>query len=227
MMFALFAGVVSGAGDSALAGVIKWTDDQGKTHFTNDISKIPRKFRDQGKLKSVRTSSTKQASTSSPTSGGSSEKKADDGILSKEDLGKLQLATNFLKKEMTFANVEDTSFHTPTGLRAFGKKFTALNEERKRAKTALDGTGVPAIKKVVAHIEATLKAADENPNWMRKLSAANTIKRVKSEVSGNQGLINALEEARKNSEENEKKKEEEKKADKGGQDKKTKKSAAK
>ena len=226
MMLALLAGVVSGAGDSALAGVIKWTDDQGKTHFTNDISKIPRKFRDQSKMKSVRTSGTKRASN--PASSGPSEEKADDGILSKEDLGKLQQATNFLKKEMTFANVEETSFHTPTGLRAFGKKFTALNAERKRAKTALGGTKVPVINKVVAHIDATLKAADENPNWMRKLSAANTIKRVKSEVSGNPGLINDLEEARKNSEEKEKKKkEQEKKADKGGQDKKNKKSAAK
>jgi len=226
MMFTLLAGVVSGAGDSVLAGVIKWTDDQGKTHFTNDISKIPRKYRDQGKMKSLRTSGTKDASN--PSSSGSSGKKADDGILSEEDLGKIQQATNFLKKEMAFAKVEDTSFHTPTGLRAFGKKFTALNVERERAKTALGGTQVPAIKKVVAHIDATLKAASENPNWMRKLSAANTIKRVKSEVSGNTGLINALEEARKKSEENEKKKkEEEKKADKSGQDKKDKKSAAK
>ncbi len=229
MAFALLAGMASGSGDSVLAGVIKWTDDQGKTHFTNDISKIPRKYRDQGKMKSVRTSGTKRAS--SPGGGGSSEEKADDGILSEEDIGKIQQATNFLKKEMTFARIEDTSFHTPTGLRAFGKKFTALNAERQKTKNALEGTRVPAIKKVVAHIDATLKAADENPNWMRKLSAANTIKRVKSEVSGNPGLINALEEAIKESAENEKKKkekeEEEKKADKGGQDKKINKSAAK
>lgn len=219
MMFILISGLFSMPGSIVHAGVIKWKDDQGKTHFTNDISKIPRKYRDQDKMKSVRTSVTKRGPGT--TSKDSGEETTDDEILSKEDLGKIQQAINFLKKEKNFAAVEETSFHTPTGLRAFGKKFTALNEERKRIKSALDGTKVPSIKKVVAHIDSTLKAADENPNWMRKLSAANTIKRVKSEISGNQGLINDLEEARKKSEEKQKEKEEKKKAGKGEPDKKS------
>ncbi len=219
MMFILISGLFSMPGNIVFAGVIKWKDDQGKTHFTNDISKIPRKYRDQGKMKSVRTSVTKRGPGT--TSKDTSEETTDDEILSKEDLGRIQQAINFLKKEKNFAVVEETSFHTPTGLRAFGKKFTALNEERQRTKTALDGTKVPSIQKVVAHIDSTLKAADENPNWMRKLSAANTIKRVKSEISGNQGLIKDLEEARKKSEEKQKEKEEKKKAGKGEPDKKS------
>lgn len=214
-MFVLLSGVFSGLNESAFAGVIKWKDDQGKTHFTNDISKVPRKYRDQGKMKNIRTSATKRGP--GPASEGSNEEKTDDGILSKEDLGRIQQAINFLKKEKEFAKTEETSYHTPTGLRAFGKKFTALNSERQRAKSALGGTSVPSIQKVVAHIDATLKAAEENPNWMRKLSAANTIKRVKSEVSGNQSLINDLEEARKKSEEKQKEKEEKEKKEKTGQ----------
>ncbi len=210
LMIALFTGVVAGAGNFAQAGIIKWTDDSGKTHFTNDLSKIPRKFRDQGKMRSIRSTGTSQTPDSPAKS--SSSKSKDKDILSKADLAKIQKAKAFLKKEMQFAKDGDTSYHTPTGLRAFGKKFSALNVERKNAKTMLEGSAVPSLQKVVAHIDATLSAAEENPNWMRKLSAANTIKRVKSEVSANPGLISVLETAEKKSEEKKKEQEQEKKA---------------
>ncbi len=214
LMVALLAGVTAGASQPAWAGIIKWKDDQGKVHFTNDISKIPKKYRDQDTMEKMRGAASQPAPSAPAQSNDKS--KEDDGILSKEEIGKIQTAKSFLQREMQFAKAEDTSFHMPTSLRAFGKKFTSLNADRERTKKTIDGTDVPSLQKVVAHIDSALKAAEANPNWMRKISAANTIKRVKSEVSANPGLIAALQAAEEESRKKEKEKEEKAKTGKDG-----------
>lgn len=222
-MFALLAGAAAGAGTPAWAEIIKWKDDQGKVHFTNDISKIPKKYRDQDKMQKMR--GTASQPTSSAPAQGTEKSKEDDGILSKEELAKIQTAKSFLQREIQFAKTEDTSFHMPTSLRAFGNKFSDLNADREKTKKAIDGTDVPALQKVVTHIDSALKAAEANPNWMRKISAANTIKRVKSEASANPDLIAALQAAEEESRKKEKEKEE--KAKTGKDDKSAKKDNAK
>ena len=82
---------------------------------------------------------------------------------------------------------------------------------------------MPSLNEVVSHIESALKSAEENPNWMRKLSAANTVQRLKQEVAVNGGLIAALDAAVKKSKEKEKEREEKEKAEKKKQDGKDKK----
>ncbi len=199
------------------AEIFKWTDDQGKVHFTNDKSSIPRKFRDAGDLKQLRGSGATPDSGDSPASARKPGKDAE--ILTEAELAKIETAKAFLRKEQRFVQDEDTAYHTPTAMREFGNKYSMLNQEREQAKKSIDGTNVPALRNVVSHIEATLKSAEENPNWMRKLSAANTVKRLKTEVAGNGALIASLDAAVEKSKEKEKEKEKEE-AEKAEKDKK-------
>ena len=38
----------------ALADVFRWTDEQGRTHFTDDVNKIPEQFRPEAKEKKLK-----------------------------------------------------------------------------------------------------------------------------------------------------------------------------
>jgi len=49
------------------AKVYKWVDEQGKPHFTDNKSKIPSKFRNQGKQPPNQPSSFKKSSPTSPS----------------------------------------------------------------------------------------------------------------------------------------------------------------
>lgn len=199
------------------AVIFKWKDEQGKVHYTNDKSKIPRKYREGGGMDQIRGSAS-SSSGSGATGGQSGKDKNDEEILSEAELSKIQKAREFLNREKKFVSEEETSFHTPTGLRAFGNKFNTLNQDRMKVKNEIQGTKVPSLNKVVAHIDTTLKNAEENPNWMRKLSAANTVKRLQQEVAANGGLIAELDAAvrksREMEEEKKKKEAEEKEKDK-------------
>lgn len=53
MIFALL-GCIFLLPDPAMAKIYKYKDDQGRTHFTDDASKIPLKYREQGAVKKFR-----------------------------------------------------------------------------------------------------------------------------------------------------------------------------
>ena len=217
----LFLGLILAPASPLHAAIFKWTDDKGKVHYTNDKSKIPRKYRDSGEVGKLRGAEGKPDAGSAPASGSADRK--DDEILTEAELSKIETARSFLSREKDFVSQEETSFHTPTGLRAFGNKYNSLNQDRTSVKKQIEGTRVPSLNEVVSHIESALKSAEENPNWMRKLSAANTVQRLKQEVAVNGGLIAALDEAVKKGKEKEKKREEKEKAEKKKQDGKDKK----
>lgn len=212
----LFLGLILAPASPLHAAIFKWTDDKGKVHYTNDKSKIPRKYRESGEVGTLRGSEGKSSAGSAPASASAGGK--DDAILTEEELSKIEIALSFLNRERDFVSQEETSFHTPTGLRSFGNKYNSLNQDRASVKKQIEGTQVRPLNEVVSHIESALKSAEENPNWMRKLSAANTVQRLKQEVSVNGGLIDALDEAVKKSKEKAKELEEKKEAEKKKQD---------
>ncbi len=191
------------------AEIIKWKDDQGKIHYTNDRSKIPKQFRNPARMEKLR-GVAGQRPASAPANAQTDEES--DDILTKEDEALIKQAKKFLKDEQAFAKKHRDSALMPTQMRVFFNAYTKLTGEREAMKKKLEGSKVPAIQQVVAHINATLETAKAYPVSMRKMSVATTIGRVKTEVSGNDALISSLdgavEKSKKSKEEQDKKEQE-------------------
>jgi len=85
MIFALLA-LIAFQPDPAIAKIYKYKDDQGKTHFTDDPSSIPMRYRKKGSMKKFRgvAEPTPEVSTSTKSSKKKSEEK-EVGLSSKSE----------------------------------------------------------------------------------------------------------------------------------------------
>jgi len=218
----VFLGTAVCLSGPATAQIYKWTDETGKTHYTNDKSKIPRQYRNPERLQQMRGSTPGSstfgggggnASGGAPSGGGPSKGEDDKGILSDSDEALVKDLQAFLKKETEFAKEQETATMNPTGQRGFINAFQGLNSERQAVLGRVKDSKVPEFKEVASHIQSGLNAATANPVGIRKMAVADTLKRVKSETSGNESLIQKLEKAVEKSKELKKEKEKKKKAE--------------
>ena len=87
MIFALL-GLIAVQPDPAIAKIYKYKDEQGRTHFTDDASKIPLRYRKKGTVKKFREVNEPSPSShvGSETSKEDESKDKKDGILSAKEV---------------------------------------------------------------------------------------------------------------------------------------------
>lgn len=212
---------------STYAGLYKWTDDEGKVHFTDDKNNIPKKYRTKSQLKKLRSiESPSSAGKSSDDSKGATKDRAkgdasvagnnEEGVLTEEEEKTIVELIAFFESE----NARNKAFEgKPStmgnymimreGLEKFLPKKKALMESLSKSKE-------PALKETYNYLKTSI-AADEAQIATQFQSGLSRgyFKRIVSEITTKEDLKkklqDALEKSKKKKEELEKAEEEKKK----------------
>ena len=107
--------------DPVFAKIYKYKDDNGKTHFTDDASKIPARYRNKDSVKKFRgvNEPTPSSGTSSGLSGQNSSEKGMDAGLSSQDEGLVKKAIQVFKVGIALGKqYENNQPNSPNGRRA-------------------------------------------------------------------------------------------------------------
>ena len=212
LIFALLGLILLQSGP-VLAKIYKYKDDQGKTHFTDDASKIPMKYRKQGSVKRFRevqepgSASLGSKGSSSPASAGGGQQS---GILRSSDIGLIKRAISVFEvgKKMG-KQYENLMPNFPNGQAAVTAIQSALPLKEGLA-ADLEGTKVPELKSALSFLKQSI-ASDQNEMSIGsglQTRIASIFARLASEGKQQAAIIKQLEQAIKTSE---KKKEEAKK----------------
>jgi hypothetical protein len=194
------------------ARVYKYKDDQGKTHFTDDPSKIPLKYRREDSLKKFR--GVAEPSPSSEASPGISSKKTGSGPtggpagrgkdqgLSSEEVTQVNKSIQVLRAGVALANQNKNmrpNFNNGRRLvdaiqKSAPQKISLANE--------LEGTRVPVLKEVLGFLKRSIAKDEQSKSVGQGLTRriAAMIDRVTEEGQQQAELISKLEKALKDSE---------------------------
>jgi len=218
------------------AGLYKWTDDTGRVHFTDDKSKIPRKFRTKDRLKKLRQlddrSSSPTASLGSskggsgPAGGDGPGGETEKGILSEEEEQAVQETIAFFKSE----NAKNVKFKSSPPISPNYQRMTAnmrasLPQKQKLIAT-FAGSIIPALKGTYEYLKKS-EAGDQTQIktvWKGNSQAYGYFRRILSEIDTKRALTGDLQAAIEvsNKKKEEIRKEEEEKAAQVEESKKTK-----
>jgi hypothetical protein len=213
--------------DPVIAKIYKYKDEHGKTHFTDDASKIPLRYRDKGSVKRFKGVNEPPPAAGAPpgfpgqasAGGGGSEVKEDEGLSPQEValVGKtiqvfkvgIVLATRYKNVQPSFAN----------GLGAVNAIQSALPLKESLA-SELAGTKVPELKEALGFLNQSIAVDQQTKSVGQGLKKriVGILNRMADEGKQQAALIKKLEKALKESEkkkaEAEKKKKEEAKKEK-------------
>ena len=194
--------------DPGMARIYKYKDDQGKTHFTNDASQVPLKYRKQGILKKykgvVEPKPKGDASADSDSSGkdkGKDKDKGDGGLTSK-DAGLIRQAAQVLSAGIALGNRFGNAQPTfSNGQGAIGAIQSGLPLKENLAGN-LEGTKVPELQAVLGFLKKSIAIDKETKSIGAGLKRriANILSRLANEGKQQAELIKGLEKAMKNSE---------------------------
>ena len=217
MIFALL-GLIAFLPGAALAKIYKYKDDQGKTHFTDDASKIPLRYRKKGSLKKFREvqepgSSSRGARKAPDLASAGDDKKY--GILSSKEISLIRRTIKVFEVGVTLGEqFKNRVPDFPNGQAAAQAIQSAL-PLKERLVADLDGTDVPELKAALGFLKQSI-AADQNDSAIGaglKRRIANIFARLASEGKQQATMIKKLKQAikvsEKKKEEAEKKKAEE------------------
>jgi uncharacterized protein DUF4124 len=221
LIFALLAWVAFQP-DPAIAKIFKYKDENGKTHFTDDASKIPLQYRSKGSLKKFKGVTEPTPTTNVPDQKGASKKGADKSSkkdkavgLTPKDIALVQKAIQVFKAGMTLGNrYKDAQPNFSNGRGAVNAIQGALPLKESTA-NELEGTKVPELQAALGFLKQSIAADRETISIGSGLKKriAGIFSRLASESEQQSGLIKKMEQALKNSKkkkaEAKKKKEEE------------------
>ena len=152
----------------AVAGLFKWTDDAGNTHYTDDKGKIPLKYRTKTKIKKLRVLSEKPSNQDGSANFGGNGKEAsvvseainEKGILSEDE----EKAVNQTIEFFTSENKRSTKYkglanYSPT-YRKMSLEIEKNLPQKKKLIAALSKPDIPAIKETHQFLKKS-EAADE------------------------------------------------------------------
>lgn len=194
------------------AAIYKWKDENGRTHFTDDPTKVPEEFRDKPFLRGNTSQAPKPkeknvqdegGETADKKEGAEGEKKADD---KKESLTEAQrsaaeAAVSFLQADIP--RYEKFNAYPPSRM-----KFRLLREEVKGTipqKQALLGQvkqhDIPEFKAITGFLKASIAAAEKTAKLVTPATATimkrtlPIMNRLKSETEQEKQLLESLETA--------------------------------
>ncbi|NIQ02441.1 MAG: DUF4124 domain-containing protein [Nitrospinaceae bacterium] len=205
MILALLAGVI-GTADWGYARIYKYRDDQGKLHFTNDPSSIPLKYRrKKERFKGVPETASSFAKDpdkpDDPKAGGQKEEKEQVG-LSAEDEGLINKSISVLQSGVSMAEqFKEAQPNFTNGRRLIAAIQGALPQKESLA-GELAGTEEPSLKEVLGFLNKSI-AIDKKTQSLGvglKTRIVAIFNRVQNEAKTQAGLINKLNQAKKDSE---------------------------
>lgn len=201
--------VVVGPPDPAFAKIYKYTDDQGKTHFTDSPNSIPLKYRKKNSLKHFKElAPSPDASTSSPapkgtapkgTAGGAGPGSADpkDEGLDAKQVQLVKKSIKVLQKGVALAErYKGTMPNFPNGQGAIIAIQSNLPEKQSLAKE-LAGTKVKALQPVQVFLQQSVATDQETRGIGAGLPTRITgiLNRIQSEGQKEAAFIKQLEQA--------------------------------
>ncbi len=213
--------VVVGPPDIDFAKIYKYTDDQGKTHFTDSPNSIPLKYRKKNSLKKFKElAPSPDASTSSPAPKGTAPKGtaggAGPGSADQKDEGLDAKQVQLVKKSIKVLEKGVALAERYKGAQAnasIGRGAVAVIQgnlpERESLAKELAGTKVKALQPVQAFLQQSVATDKETRGIGAGLQTRimGILNRIQSEGQKQAAFIKKLEQALKDSE---KKKAEEK-----------------
>ena len=229
MIFALLW-LVAVQPDSVIAKIYKYKDENGKTHFTDDPSNIPMRYRKKDSMDSFRGVSDPTPDTSSKSSKdkdkdkSKSKKKAG---LSSQDVSLIKKTIQVLKAGVALGEKYKNTMPTfPNALAAVNAINSALPLKESLA-SDLEGTKVSQLQGALSFLKKSIstdKQTQANSSGLKR-QIANIFARLVSEGEQQSAMINGLEKALKDSKK--KKAEAKKKAEEEAKQKKEQKEAEK
>jgi len=233
--------------EPVFAKIYKYKDEQGKTHFTDDASKIPLRYRDKGSVKKFKgvnepalasgTSSVFPGQKSAGKDDGKSSKDGEDEGLSSQDEGLVKKTIQTFKVGIALGDqYKNKQPNAPNGRRAVNTIQSSLPIKEGLARE-LAGTKVPELKEALGFLKQSI-AVDKQTTSIGaglKRRIVGIFKRLADEGKQQAALIRKLEQGlndsakkkaaakKKKEEEAKKKKEEEAKKKKEEEAKKKKK----
>jgi hypothetical protein len=191
--------------DPASAKIYKYKDDQGKTHYTDDASRIPLRYRDQGSMKKFRgvaePTPTPDTPSQASASADGSEAKKDAGLSSREvglvkktiQVFKVGAALGDRYKSMlpNFSNGQGAVNAIQSGL--------PLKEGLARD---LEGTKAPELQEALGFLKQSIAIDQQTTSVGAGLTRriAGIFNRLVAEGKQQTAMIGKLEQALKNSE---------------------------
>ena len=208
---------------AAWAKIFKYKDDQGKTHFTDDASTVPTKYRNQIEEKKYRGVTNTSNGPSMPGKGASSgddssaDKGGDEG-LTDEDKALIHKIVPVLQAGIAMANrYSKAQPNFATGRRLVNDIQSALSK-KKSLINALSKSKAPIMKKVLGFLQKSI-ATDEKTKSVGaglKKVIVGIINRVVAEGKTQAALIKELETAWDDDAKKQKEKKENSKGTKSG-----------
>ena len=219
MIFALL-GLIAFQPDPAVAKIYKYKDEHGKTHFTDDASKIPLRYRKKdsvGKFREVNepapASGALKSSAGQEASAG--DKSKGDGILSSQEVALVGKTIQVFKVGIVLGSrYENVQPNFSNGLGAVNAIQSALPLKESLA-SELAGTKVPELQEALGFLKQSIAVDQQTKSVGQGLKRriVSILSRMVDEGKQQAALIKKLEQALKNSEkkkaEAKKKKEEE------------------
>jgi hypothetical protein len=210
LIFALL-GWVAFQPEPVFAKIYKYKDDNGKTHFTDDASKIPARYRNKGSVKKFKgvnepapasgTSSGLSGQKSAGGSGGESSKNEVDAGFSLKDEGLVKKTIQVFKVGITLGKqYENNQPNSPNGRRAVNTIQSSLPLKESLAKE-LEGTQVPELKEALGFLKRSI-AVDKKTTSIGaglKTRIVGIFKRLANEGKQQAALIRKLEQGLKDS----------------------------
>lgn len=198
--------------EPVFAKIYKYKDDHGKTHFTDDASKIPVQFRKKDSVKKFKgvnepapgsgASSGFPGQKSTEKDGDKSSNKQEDAGLSSQDEGLVKKSIQIFKAGIALGNQYEHNYPTfPNGQGAVNDIQSALPQKEGLA-SELAGTKVPALKEALGFLKKSITVDKQTTSVGQGLTMriAGIFKRLTDEAKQQTALIQKLEQALKDSE---------------------------
>ncbi len=195
--------------EPVFAKIYKYKDEHGKTHFTDDASKIPPRYRNKGSVKNFRevnepdpapvTSSSLPGKASA--GGGGSEVKEDEGLSAREE-GLVKKTIQTFKVGIVLANrYKNVQPSFSNGLGAVNTIQSALPLKESLA-SELAGTKVPELKEALGFLNQSIAMDHQTKSVGQGLKrrVVGIFNRMADEGKQQAALIKKLEKALKDSE---------------------------
>ncbi len=195
-----------------LAKIYKYKDDQGKTHFTDDPSQIPLKYRKKDKMETFKESFESDPSAGSPPPGfgnktGAQGEAGKNGAGGKEegfsekDEAVAKKAIQVFKGGIAIANKYKDVQHNFSNVRGLIDALQGALPQKESLAKELAGTKVPELQEALAFLKSSI-AEDKKTQSVGaglKRAIAGVFNRVAGDAAKQTALIAKLEKAMKDS----------------------------
>jgi len=212
LIFTLLAWVTFQS-EPVFAKIYKYKDDHGRTHFTDDASKIPLRFRDKESVKKFKGVNEPDPAPGTfpglPTQkstgkdgGKSSKNKQEDAGLSSQDEGLVKKCIQIFKAGVALGNQYEHNYpNFPNGQGAIDAIQSALPQKEGLA-SELAGTKVPVLMEALRFLKKSIAVDKQTTSVGQGLTRriAGIFSRLSDEAKQQTALIQKLEQALKDSE---------------------------